>query len=153
MLLHPAKTSANTMTIKSESLLLHAWFGSAITTARIHAQNLLLPYIQEGSAIMIATNAISHFSWFLNHVLWEPNKLLQPLFATTHSSWLVHWLLREQYLLHIFFKMLSTHTNKIMREHMLKQPLFKHPSWLLIVLKSPFTSVKIAEYFVRENGR
>jgi hypothetical protein len=45
--LHPAKVSANNSTIKSESLLLHAQFGSAITTARIHAQYLLLPSIQD----------------------------------------------------------------------------------------------------------
>ncbi len=38
--LHLAKTSANNATIKSESLLLHARLGSAIITARIHAQKL-----------------------------------------------------------------------------------------------------------------
>jgi hypothetical protein len=54
--LHPAKTGANNPTIKSESLLLHAQIGSAITTA-LNMQNLLLPSIQDNSAIMIAMNA------------------------------------------------------------------------------------------------
>jgi hypothetical protein len=43
--LHAAKMMANNSTIKLESLLLHARFGSAITTARIHMQNLLLPFV------------------------------------------------------------------------------------------------------------
>ncbi len=55
--LHPAKTNANNTTIKSESLLLHAQLGSAITAARIHAQNLLLPSIQDNSTIMMVTHA------------------------------------------------------------------------------------------------
>jgi hypothetical protein len=54
--LHPAKTSANNATIKRESLLFHAQFGSAITTARVHTQNLLLPSVQDNSAIMMATH-------------------------------------------------------------------------------------------------
>ncbi len=45
-----------------------------------------------------------------------------------------------------------TQMNWIMREHGLKQPLFKPPSWLLILPKHHFTSAKIAVYFVRENG-
>jgi hypothetical protein len=40
--LHPTKTGANNAANKSESLLLHALFGSAITTARIHTPSLLL---------------------------------------------------------------------------------------------------------------
>jgi hypothetical protein len=55
--LHPVKSSTNNATIKSESLLLHARFGSAITSVRIHAQNLLLPCIQDDSAVMIVTHA------------------------------------------------------------------------------------------------
>jgi hypothetical protein len=54
--LHPAKTSANNAMIKSESLLLHARFGSAILTARIHVQKLLLLSAQDDSAIMMATH-------------------------------------------------------------------------------------------------
>jgi hypothetical protein len=57
--LHPAKSSANNATIKSESLLLHDQFSSAILTTRIHAQNLLLLPVRDNSAIMIATNASS----------------------------------------------------------------------------------------------
>jgi hypothetical protein len=55
--LHPAKTSTNNETIKSESLLLHARFGSAIATAQIHVQNLLLPSVQDDSAMMMETHA------------------------------------------------------------------------------------------------
>jgi hypothetical protein len=52
--LHPAKTGANNATMKSESLLLHAQIGSAITMA-LNAQNLLLLSIQDDSAIMTLT--------------------------------------------------------------------------------------------------
>ncbi len=55
--LHSVKTGANNATIKSESLLLHAQFGSAISTTRIHVQNLLLLSVQDNSAIMMATHA------------------------------------------------------------------------------------------------
>jgi hypothetical protein len=55
--LHPEKTGANNSTIKSESLLLHAQIGSAITTA-LNAQNLLLLSVQDNSAIMMATHTI-----------------------------------------------------------------------------------------------
>jgi hypothetical protein len=55
--LHPAKTGANNATIKSETLLLHAQIGSAITMA-LNAQNLLLLSVQDNSAIMMATHAI-----------------------------------------------------------------------------------------------
>ncbi len=44
--LHPAKSGANNATIISESLLLHAKIGSAITTA-LNAQNLLLLSVQD----------------------------------------------------------------------------------------------------------
>jgi hypothetical protein len=49
--LHPAKTSASNATNKSESILLHALFGSAITTARIHTPSHLLLYIHDNPAI------------------------------------------------------------------------------------------------------
>jgi hypothetical protein len=56
--LHPAKSNANNATNKSESPLLHALFGSAILTARIHTpRNLLLLFIQNDSAFMMATHA------------------------------------------------------------------------------------------------
>ena len=55
--LHPAKSSANNATNKSESPLLHALFGSAISTARIHTPSLLLPLCQDNSAITTATHA------------------------------------------------------------------------------------------------
>jgi hypothetical protein len=55
--LHPANSSANNATNKSESPLLHALFGSAILTARIHTPSLLLPLCQDNSAIMTATHA------------------------------------------------------------------------------------------------
>jgi hypothetical protein len=55
--LHPTKTGTNNSTIKSESLLLHAQIGSAITTA-LNAQNLLLLSVQDDSAIMMVTHAI-----------------------------------------------------------------------------------------------
>jgi hypothetical protein len=55
--LHPAKTGANNATIKSESLLLHAQIGSAITTT-LNAQNLLLLSVRDDSAIMMVTHAI-----------------------------------------------------------------------------------------------
>ncbi len=55
--LHPAKATVKNAAIKSESLLLHAQFGSAITAARIHAQNLLLTSVRDNSAIMMATHA------------------------------------------------------------------------------------------------
>jgi hypothetical protein len=72
--LHPAKTGANNATIKSESLLLHAQYGLAILTSRIHTQNLLLPSVRDNSAITIAMNASYHF-------LQEPKELLQSPFA------------------------------------------------------------------------
>ncbi len=53
--LHPAKTGANNATIKSESLLLHAQIGSAITMA-LNAQCFFLPYNFESPAIMMATH-------------------------------------------------------------------------------------------------
>jgi hypothetical protein len=37
--------------------LFYALFGSAIMTARIHTLNLLLPSVQDNSAIMMATHA------------------------------------------------------------------------------------------------
>ncbi len=49
------KCSANNATIKSESLLLHAQIGSALTTA-LNAQNFLL--LSDDSANMMATHAI-----------------------------------------------------------------------------------------------
>ena len=55
--LHPAKSSANNPTNKSESPLLHALFGSAILTARIHTPSLLLPLCQDNSASTMATHA------------------------------------------------------------------------------------------------
>jgi hypothetical protein len=55
--LHPAKTGANNTTNKSESPLLHALFGSAITTARIHTPSLLLFYVHDDPAIMTVLNA------------------------------------------------------------------------------------------------
>jgi hypothetical protein len=55
--LNPTKTGANNATMKSESLVLHAQFCSAILTTRIHMQNLLLLPVQDDSAILIATNA------------------------------------------------------------------------------------------------
>ncbi len=55
--LHPAKTGANNATIKSVSLLLHAQIGSAITMV-LKAQILLLIFVRDNSAIMMATHAI-----------------------------------------------------------------------------------------------
>jgi hypothetical protein len=52
--LHPTKKTTNNATMKSDSLL--AQFNSAILTARTNAQNLLLPSIQDNSAIMMATH-------------------------------------------------------------------------------------------------
>ncbi len=63
-------------------------------------------------------------------------KSLQPPFATTLSSWLIRWLLREW------------HRNLREREQLQTFPA----SWLLhpSIPKYPFTSATIAEYFVRE---
>jgi hypothetical protein len=55
--LHPTKTGANNATDKSESPLLYALFGSAITTERIHTPSLLLLYVHDDPAIMTALNA------------------------------------------------------------------------------------------------
>jgi hypothetical protein len=54
--LHPAKSSANNATIKSESLLLQAKIGSVIMTAT-HEPSLLLLYIHDNPAIMTVLNA------------------------------------------------------------------------------------------------
>jgi hypothetical protein len=51
MLFASVKTGANNATNKSESLLLHALFGSAITTARIHTPSHLLLYVHDNPAI------------------------------------------------------------------------------------------------------
>jgi hypothetical protein len=63
--LNPAKTGANNATNKSESLLLRALFGSAITTARIHTQSLLLLYAHDNPAIMTALNAQNLLLFFV----------------------------------------------------------------------------------------
>jgi hypothetical protein len=55
--LNPTKSSANNATNKSASPLLHALFGSAISTARIHTPSLLLLYIHDDPAIMKASIA------------------------------------------------------------------------------------------------
>jgi hypothetical protein len=65
--LHPAKTGANNATNKSESLLLHALFGSAITTARIHTPSLLLLYLHDNSAIMTALNTQNLLLFFVQN--------------------------------------------------------------------------------------
>ena len=43
--------------------------------------------------------------------------------------------------------------DQIMKKHGLKLPPFKLTIWLLFIPKNPFTSAKIGECFVRENGR
>jgi hypothetical protein len=65
--LHPAKTGANNATNKSESLLLHALFGSAITTARIHTPSLLLLYVHDNLAIMTALNTQNLLLFFVQN--------------------------------------------------------------------------------------
>ncbi len=65
--LHPTKTGANNATNKSESPLLHALFGSAITTARIHTPSLLLFYIHDNPAIMTALNAQNLLLFFVQN--------------------------------------------------------------------------------------
>ncbi len=65
--LHPAKTGANNATNKSESLLLHALFGSAITTARILTPSLLLLYFHDNPAIMTALNAQNLLLFFVQN--------------------------------------------------------------------------------------
>jgi hypothetical protein len=77
--LHPAKTSANNARIKSESSLLHARFGSAILTTRIHMQNLLLLSVQDNSAIMMVT----HTSYSLQMIVESFSKGAQQVAPAT----------------------------------------------------------------------
>jgi hypothetical protein len=63
--LHPSRSSANNATNKKEILLLHAHFGSAITTAKIHTPSLLLLYVHDNPAIMTAFNAQNLLLFFI----------------------------------------------------------------------------------------
>ncbi len=62
--LHPTKTGANNATNKSESLLLHALFGSAITTARIHTPSLLLLYVHDNPPAIRTATFVQSFLLF-----------------------------------------------------------------------------------------
>ena len=125
----------NTM---SPSILHHT------NTADNHAtpRNYLLFIVQNDLAITISSS--------LQMIV----ELLSTPLTMTLSSWLMNWHLRKPILPHKFLKKISLmlKMNRIMREHGLRQPPLKLPSWLLFIPKHPFTSVKIAEYFVRENG-
>jgi hypothetical protein len=52
---------------KSKSCLLHALFGSAITTARIHTPSLLLLFVHDNPAIMTALNAQNLLLFFVQN--------------------------------------------------------------------------------------
>jgi hypothetical protein len=65
--LHPAKTGANNTTNISESLLLHALFGSAIITTRIHTPSLLLLYIHDNPANMTVLNTQNLLLFFVQN--------------------------------------------------------------------------------------
>ncbi len=123
--LHLAKTTANNSAVKSDSLLLHAQFGSAILTARIHAQNLLLPSVQDNSAIMTVTHAGYSLQLIVKSFSMGAQQVAPATILNHSFKLLMHWLLREHFLLHIFLRTLSLmQINQIMREHGLKQPLF-----------------------------
>ena len=97
--------------------------------------------------------------WFKHNSI----KSLKP-FVKTLSSLLLNQFWREHNLLQLLSKLLSTASSWllnltrscILREHYLLHILTDPVtltvlSWLLFVSKSPSTSVKITEYFVREN--
>jgi hypothetical protein len=123
-ILHPAKKAANNATLK----------------------NLLLPFNQDNSAIMIssllpprdsirpaimtATNATFSLQLIVESIFTGVEQVAPATVRDDSFELIVHWLRREQLLLHIFLKMLSLtpQTNRIMREHGLKQPPFKPPS-------------------------
>ena len=149
-ILHPAKMMANSAT---KSLLLTPKSAQQIQWHKTHRISCCLAS-KTTQQLWQQCLPILHFSWLLSHFLQELIKSLQPPFTTILSSWLMNWLQREHLLPRIFLMTLSLmpNTNRIMREHhALKQPHFKLLSWLIFIPKYPFTSAKIAEYFVREN--
>jgi hypothetical protein len=82
--LHLVKTGANNTTNKSESFLLHALFGSAITTARIHTSSLLLLYVHDNPEIMTALNAQNLLLFFVhNNPATQASKLIAKYFNTS----------------------------------------------------------------------
>jgi hypothetical protein len=89
--LHPAKTGANNATNKSESPLLHALFGSAITTARIHTPSLQLLYVHDDPAIMKGLNAQNLLLFFCsNDPANQASKLVvkySKIFLHFHKDW------------------------------------------------------------------
>jgi hypothetical protein len=114
--LHPAKASANNATIKSESLLLHALFGSAITTARIHVQNLLLLSVQDNSAIMMATHASYSPQLIFESFSMEAQQVA-PATICNHSFKLIDALASKGALFAPYiFKNALTYTNKLNHE-------------------------------------
>ncbi len=108
--LHPAITGANNATIKSESLLLHAQIGSAITTA-LNAENLLLFSVRDNSAIMKATHAIYSLQLFVESFSTGAKQVALASICNDLFKLIVALASKGAMLLHIFFKMLPAYTN------------------------------------------
>ncbi len=141
--------------IKSQNSIKWFKWNSVVQSIKVSKQNS----VERSKLNSVKLSKQNSAKWF-NH---NSIKSLKP-FVKTLSSLLLNQFWREHDLLQLLSELLSTTSSRllnltrscILREHYLLH-ILTNPvtltvlSWLLFVSRSPSTSVKITEYFVREN--